>query len=165
MHRPGRARHRDAERLPQHVGKALHRADRGVELRNRRERRDVVDLLVDLAELGLRIAPAGERDHRRVREIRVAQPRREVERTDDLRHADPGPSRRARVAVGHVRRGLLAVRVDALDAGAPLHLGERPAQHRRHHEHVRDAVAGEHVGEHFGSGQLLHRRLGEGRAR
>ena len=38
--------------------------------------------------------------------------------------------------------------------GAPLHLGEGPPQHRRHHEHMRDAIAGQHVGETFGAGHF-----------
>ena len=59
MHRAGRAGRRDAERLPHHVGKARDVVDRGVELGHRLERRHVVDLLIDLAELGLRLAPAG----------------------------------------------------------------------------------------------------------
>jgi hypothetical protein len=156
MHRAGGAGHRHAECLPHHVGESLDGVDGGVPLRHRLERRHVVHFLVHLPELGARLASAGERDHRRVREVRVAQARGEVERADDLRHAHARPPRRARVAVGHVRGGLLAVRVDPPDARAPLHLGERAPQHRRHHEHVRHAVAGEHVGEHLRPGHLFH---------
>ena len=92
-------------------------------------------------------AAAGEGDDGRVREIRVAQAGREIERADHLRHADTGPARRARIAVGHVGGGLLAMHVQPLDVGAPFHDGEGLAQHRRYMEHVGDAVALEHVGE------------------
>ncbi len=149
MHRPRRPRGRHAKRLPHHVGKARHVVDGGVELGHRLERRHVVDLLIDLAELGLGIAAAGQRDHRRMREPGVAQPGREIERADHLRGADAGLAGRARVAVRHVGRGLLAVHVQPLDVGAGLHHGEGLAQHRRHVEHVGDAVALEHVGEAF----------------
>ena len=152
MHRPGRARGRHPERLPHHVGKARDVVDGGVELGHRLERRHVVDLLVDLAELGLRLAPAGHRDHRRMGEPGVAQAGREVERADHLRHADAGLAGRARIAVRHVGGGLLAVHVQALDVGAALHLDERAAQHGRHVKHVGDAVALEHVGEAFRPG-------------
>ena len=149
VHGPGRARGRDAKRLPHHVGEARHVVDGGVELGYRLERRDVVDLLIDLAELGLRVAPAGHGDHRRVREPGVAQSGSEIEGADHLRGADTGLARRAGIAVGHVGRGLLAVDMQALDVGAPLHHGEGLAQHRRHMEDVGDAVALEHVGEAF----------------
>ena len=46
-------------------------------------------------------------------------PGREIERADHLRHADARLAGRARIAVGHVGGGLLAVGVDALDVGAP----------------------------------------------
>src|SRR5215831_15891691 len=39
--------------------------------------------------------------------------------------------------------------VKTLDLGAAFHHGHRLAQHRRHMEHVGDAVALEHVGEAF----------------
>ena len=149
VHRPGRARGRDAERLPHHVGKARDVVDRGVELGHRLERRHVVDLLIDLAELGLRLAPAGHGDHRRVRQPGVAQAGGEVERADHLRRADAGLAGGARIAVGHVGGGLLAVHVQPLDVGAGLHHREGLAQHRRHVEDVGDAVALEHVGEAF----------------
>ena len=145
VHRTGRARGGDAKRLAQHVREALDGVHRGVPLRHRLERRHVVDLLVDLAELGLRVAPAGEGDHRRVREPGVAQPGGQVQRADDLCHAYAGLAASARIAVGHVSRGFFAVGVDAADRGAALHLRERAAQHRRDHEDMRHAVAGEHL--------------------
>jgi hypothetical protein len=52
------------------------------------ERGDVVDFLVDLAELGLRITAAGHGDDRRMGEPGIAQSGREIERADHLRHAD-----------------------------------------------------------------------------
>ena len=154
MHRPGRAGGGGAERLPHHVGEARDVVDGGVELGHRLERRHVVDLLVDLAELGLGVAAAGHGDDRRMRQPGVAQAGGEIERADHLRHADAGLARRARVAVGHVGGGFLAVGMDARDRGAPLHLDEGAPQHRRHHEHVGDAVFLEHVGEAFGAGHF-----------
>ena len=90
MHRPRRAGGRHAKRLPHHVGKARHVIDGGVEFGHRLERRHVVDLLIHFAELARRIAPAGECDHRRMREPRIAQARREIQRADHLRHAHAG---------------------------------------------------------------------------
>jgi hypothetical protein len=155
MHRPGRARHRDPERLAHHVGKARHVVDGGVELGHRLERRHVVDLLVNLAELGARLAPARHGDHRRMGEPGVAQAGREVERTDHLRHADAWLAGRACVAVRHVGGGFLAMHVQPLDVGAALHLHKAAAQHRRHVEYVGDAVALEHVGHALGPEHLL----------
>jgi len=85
-------------------GKRATVVDRGVELGHRLEGRHVVDFLIDPAKFRFRIAASGKRNHRRVREVRVAQARGEIERTDHLRHADSRPARGARVAVGHVGR-------------------------------------------------------------
>jgi hypothetical protein len=82
-----------------------------------------------------------------MREPGVAQAGREVQRADHLGHADARFAASARVAVRHVGGGFLAMGMDSLDLGAPLHLGEGAPQHRRHHEHMGDAVALEHVGE------------------
>ena len=77
----------------------------------------------------------------------VAQAGGEIERADHLRHADARLARGARIAVRHIGGGLLAVHVQPLDLGAPLHLGIGGAQHGGHVENVGDAVALEHVGE------------------
>ena len=151
MHRPGPAAGRDTKCLPHHVGEAVHVIDRGVPLGHRLERRHVVDLLIDLAKLGLRLAAAGEGDHRRVRQPGVAQAGSEIERADHLRHADAGLAAGARVAVRHVGRGRLAVDVQPLDRGAALHHREGLAQYRGHVKHVRDAVGLQHVGHAFGA--------------
>src|SRR5205814_1997700 len=66
--------------------------------------------------------------------------------------ADAGPPAGARIAVGHVGGGFLAMHVQALDGGAALHHGESFAQHRGYMENVGDAIALEHVGEAFGAG-------------
>ncbi len=95
-----------AERLPHHVGKARDVVDGGIELGHRLECRHVIDLLIDLAEFRLRLAPAGERDHRRMREPGIAQAGGEIERADHLRHADAGLAGSARIAVRHIGRGL-----------------------------------------------------------
>ena len=42
--------------------------------------------------------------------------------------------------------------VAARHLGAPLHLGKRVPQHRRHHEYMGDAIAAEHLGEALGAG-------------
>ena len=89
-----------------------------------------------------------------MRKIRVAQAGGEIERADDLRHADAGLARRARIAVGHVGGRFLAVAMDARDLGAPLHFGEGAPENGRHHEDMRDAVACQHVGKHFGADAL-----------
>ena len=89
-----------------------------------------------------------------MRQVSVAQARGEIEGADHLRHADAGFAGSARVAVGHVGGGFLAVAMHARNFGAPLHLGEGAPQHRRHHEDVGDAIARQHVGKHFGAGAL-----------
>ena len=147
VHRARCAAHRDPERLPHHVGEARHVVDGGVELGDRLERRHVVDLLIDLAELGRRLATPGESDHRRVGEVGVPQARGQIERADHLRHADARLAGGAGVAVRHVGGGLFPMGMDTRDRGPPFHLGECAAQHGRHHEHVGDAVGGEHLGE------------------
>ena len=147
MHRARTAGHRGTERLPHHVGKSRHVVDRGVELGHRLERRHVVDLLIDFAEFGLRLAAAGHGDHGRMGEPGVAQAGGEIERADHLRHADARLARSARIAVRHIGGGLLAVHMQPLDVGAPLHLRIGRAQHGGDVEHVSDAVALEHVGE------------------
>src|SRR5881394_3407955 len=86
-------------------------------------------------------------------EVCVAQAGSQVERADDLRHADTRLAARTRIAVGHIGGGLLAMAVDARDLRAPLHLGKAAAQHRRHHEDMRDAVAGEHVRKNLRAGR------------
>ncbi len=154
MHRARCARSGDTERLPHHVGNARDLVDGGVELGHRLEGRHVVHFLIDLAKLGFRITSAGDGDHRRMRQVSIAQAGGEIEGADHLRHADTGLAGSARVAVGHVGGGFLAVAMHARDLGAPLHLGEGPPQHRGHHEDVGDAIARQHVGEHFGAGAL-----------
>ena len=52
------------------------------------EGRYVVDLLVDLAELGVGVASAGHGDHRRVRQVGITQTSGQVEGADHLGHAD-----------------------------------------------------------------------------
>jgi hypothetical protein len=137
--------------LAHHVGESRHVIDRGIELGHRLECRHVIDLLVDFAEFRARLAPAGHGDHRRMGKERVAQPGREIERADHLRHADAGFSAGACVAVRHVGGGLLAMHMQALDVGAALDLDHGAAQHRRHMENMGDAVAAEHVGQAFGA--------------
>ena len=146
MHGAGRSRGRYTKRLPHHIGQTRNVVDGGVELGHWLKRRQVIDLLIDLAELGLRLAPASHGDDRRMREPSVAQTGREVKRPDHLRRADAGLAGRARVAVGHIGRSLLAVHVQALDLGAAFHHRHRFAQHCRHMEDMGDAVALEHVG-------------------
>jgi hypothetical protein len=146
VHRTGTPGHRRAEGLAHHVRKARDVVDRGVELGHRLERRHVVDLLIDFAKLCFRFAASGHRDHRRMREPGIAQSRGKIECADHLRHADAGLARSARVAIGHIGGGFLAMHVQPLDVGAALHFGEGGAQHRRHMKYMRYAIAFEHVG-------------------
>ena len=151
VHRARRARHRDPERLPQHVGKPCHIVHGGVEFCHRLEGGHVVHLLIDLAEFGPRLPPAGHGDDRRMGEPGIAQAGGEVERADHLRHADAGLAGGAGIAVGHVGGGFLAMYMQPLDVGAALHLGKAAAQHGRDVEHMGDAVALEHVRQAFGA--------------
>src|SRR2546422_11671642 len=64
VHRAGGSGDRDAERLAHHVGEARDVVDGRIELRHRLARRNVVDLLVHLPELGVWGAPAGHVDYR-----------------------------------------------------------------------------------------------------
>ena len=89
-----------------------------------------------------------------MRKIRVAQAGREIERADHLRHADAWLARRARIAVGHVGGRFLAVAMDARDLCSPLHFREGATENGRHHEDMRDAVAGQHVGKYFSADAL-----------
>src|SRR5690349_1619369 len=154
MHWTGRARGGGPERLPDHVRNARHIVDGNVHFCYRLECGHVVDLLIDLAKLGLRIAAAGHGDYRRMRQMRVAKACRKIERTNDLRHANTGPARGARITVSHIGGGFFAMTVDARYFGAPLHLGKSAPQHRRHHENMSDAVSRQHVGEYFSAGTL-----------
>ena len=155
MHRARRAGNGGAECLAHHVGKPRDVVDGGVELGHRLERRHVVDLLIDLAELGARLAPAGHGDHRGMGEPGIAQPGGEIERADHLGHADAGLAGGAGIAVGHVGGGFLAMDVQALDVGAALHLDEAAAQHGRNVKDMGDAVALEHVGHALGAEHFL----------
>ena len=98
----------DAERLADDLGHGRRLLDALVPLRHRLEHADDVDelvrLLVELVEPGL----AGDRDHRRVVEIRVGDPGHEVGGTGpEGRHRDGGPAGQAAVDVGHERGALL----------------------------------------------------------
>ena len=129
VHRAGRPRGGDAEGLAQHVREALDRIHRRVELGDRVERADVLGFLVGVPVADLGRGAAREGDDGRAGEVGVPKPRRQVHAAHDLRHADAGAARGARVAVRHVGRGLLPVGEDAGDARAALiHLGEGVAQ-------------------------------------
>ena len=156
VHGPRAAGGRLAERARDEVREALDRPERGVELGVGGEGGQVVGGLVEIPVAEPRRAAAGHRDHRRARQVRVAEPGREVQRADLLGHAHPRPARHARVAVRHVRGRLLPVGVDDLDTGAPLQLRHAPPQHRGHHEHVRDAVGVQHLRQHPGAARARH---------
>ena len=143
VHRARRARGRDAKRLAQQIRHARHAVDLRVEFGHRVELRDVIDFLVGMTVTRLRRRPAGDRDNRRARHVAVAQSRRQIRRAYHLRHAHAGLAARARVTVGHVGGGLLAVHHDALDRHV-LHFGERLQHERRHEENMRDAVTLHH---------------------
>ena len=90
VHRPRTARDGDPEGLAHQVGNARDLVHGRVELGHRLEGRHVVQVLIGLAELGVRVAPAGHGDDRGVGEPGVAQAGGEVERAHHLRHADAG---------------------------------------------------------------------------
>jgi hypothetical protein len=149
-----RAGRRLAEGLPQHVRYLLHEVDAALPLGHRLVQRLVRQLLVGVAVLVLRDVAAREGDHRRVTEVGVLHARSEIRRADGLRHAHAGAAGDARVAIGHVRDGLLGVAEDALDSHV-LHLGEHPAQYRVHEEHVRHPVRLQHLREEARAVHLL----------
>ncbi|MNC86681.1 hypothetical protein D3C83_23550 [compost metagenome] len=122
---------------------------RGLELR------EVFEFLVGVAMARHGCRSARHRDHGRAGEIRVLQPRREIRCAHVLSHAHAGFPARPRVAVRHVRGGLLAVRHDAPDAHA-LHRGKRLKQHLRHEEDVRHAVSAQRIGDKARAGGFRH---------
>ncbi len=158
MDRARRSRHRNSKGLANQIGYAPDVINRGVELGDGVERRQVVDLLINPPKLGSGVAAAREGDHRRVGQVGITQPGCEVLGADHLGHADARFARGAGVSVGHVGGGLLAVRPDAFDAGSCFEFDHRPAEDRRHVEHVSDFVSGQHLGQHPGTGGL-HRVL------
>ena len=76
VHRARRAAGRLAESLAHHVGQALDVVDVRVELGGVVELGEVLQLLVGMAVALVRRRAAGDRDHRRAGEVRVAQPGR-----------------------------------------------------------------------------------------
>ena len=153
--RPGRAAHRAAERLPQ-----VHRQHSGVVhagavLGDRRERRDVIDLLVGVALLVEPALAAGQRDDRRAGQVRVLQAGRQVGGPDRLGHHQRRAAAHARVAVGHVGGRLLAVGLDGGHAQL-AHLQDGGGHDVRHVEDVREAVAVDGLGDEAGAGHRGH---------
>ena len=88
MHRARTSAHGAAKGLTHHIRKTRDIIDRSVELGHRLEGRHVIDFLVDFAKFCFRFAAASHGDYRRMREPRIAQPCREIECADHLRHAD-----------------------------------------------------------------------------
>ena len=68
-----------------------------------------------------------------------------------------GPAAGPRIPVSHIGGRLLGVHLNAADRGPPLHFGQGPPKDGRHHEHVRDAVALQHLRQNFRTRALSHR--------
>ena len=156
VHGPRTTRGGDPESLADHVRKARDVIHRSVELRHRLEGGNVVHFLINLSELGLGHAPAREGQDGGFRQIGIPQARREVQRTDDLRHADAGLLARAGVAVRHVGGGFLAVRLDAGDVRAFFHLGHRAPENGGNQKSVSHAITLEHLGHDLGACHFRH---------
>ncbi len=151
MNRSRAAGRRRTERLTDHVREPGDVVHCGVELRHMFEGGHVVDLLVHPLEFQTRMSAPGQRDHRRVRQMRVPQAGREVHRTDHLGRAHARTARHSRVTVGHIGRRLLAMCVDPDDVRPPFHLHQREVEDGRDHEEVSDAVGGQHLRQHLGA--------------
>ena len=155
VHRTGRARRCGPESLAQQVGQARWVIDVHVGLGHRIELNEILDFLVRVPVARGHRRTAGNRDDGRARHVRIAQARREVRRTDRLRHAHARAASCARVTVGHVGCGLLAVRDDAAYVHV-LHRDQRFGDDLRHVENVRDAVALHDFSEKLCTGGFCH---------
>ena len=92
-------------------------------------------------------------------EPRVAQAGGQIERANDLGHANARTPGGAGVAIGHVGGSFFAMTVNSRDVSAPFHLGERAAQHGRYHEHMGHAIGLEHVRQNLRAGCFSHGEL------
>jgi hypothetical protein len=108
---------RGPERLAHHLRDPLRLRHRPRLLRDRREQRLLVDLLERVPVDVRGRQRARDRDHRRVRGVRLREAGHQVRRARPVlageHHARP--ARRPRVAVGHVRAGALVAHADEAD--------------------------------------------------
>ena len=155
MDRARRPGGRRAEHLPQQIRQAREVVEVKIALGHGVELVEVLHLLIRVAVAPAGLRAAGDGDQRRVRHERIAQAGREVRRADLLREAHARRVLRARVAVGHVHGGLLAVREYLLYAEA-VRLRQRVHQYGRHEEYVRNAVALEYFGDQSRTRHLRH---------
>ena len=159
---------RDPERLAHDLRDGTRQLDPLVPLGHRLEHAHDVDelvrLLVQLVESGL----AGDRDHRRVVEVRVGDPGHEVGRARPQGgHRHRGPTGQTPVDVGHERGALLVARGDVADGVLPAERVEDV--HRllaRDREDVLAALGGEALDEERGGcpGSVGHARQSTGQA-
>ena len=109
MHRAWATGDGMAVSLLKHVRETVRIVYCGVELGDRFKRWHVVNLLIDMAKFGFGKAPAGKCNYRRVCEKGLPETRRDIERPNDLRHADGRPAGRAGKPIRHVDGGLLGM--------------------------------------------------------
>ena len=141
--------------LAEEVGQALGQVDLGVELAQRLKQRKIIHFLVDAAVLALGKPAAGDGNDGRTGQKGVAQPCRQVGRTDGLGHAHPGPARDSSVAVGHVDGRLLAVSRDPHDIPA-FHFRQCRCQDGGDQKDMGDFIGLHGLGEVAGSGHGWH---------
>ncbi len=159
MGRPRRAGHDRPPGVPQQArqfGGGIHL---GGKFGHGGEQRRVRQLLVGVAMLLEGDLPAGQRDDRAAAEIGVLQPGREVGGTHRLREAQAGPAGDARIAVGHVDRGLFRMRQHPGNA-EHAELDQRAAEHGIDPEHMGGAGGVDRARQPFGTGHRLGWRVG-----
>jgi hypothetical protein len=149
---------RRAKCLAHEIGQPLYVVDLRAELGHGVELIEIFDFLVSVAIARPRHGAAADRNHRRACHEAVAQTRREIRGADLLRHADAGLAACARVTVGHISRGLFAVRHDFVDLEI-IHFRERAHEYRRNVKHMRDAVAMDDFGEQSRAAHFCHYRI------
>ena len=141
VRRPGLLRLGDLERLAHDLRDHPRRVQAGVELRDRPQHVDDVDVLVRLLVHPLQVGLAGERDHRRAVEQRIGDSGHEVRRAGPERaQADPGVAGQAAVHVGHVRTALLVADRHERDRRRVERLVEIQRLLARDAEYVLDAL-------------------------
>jgi hypothetical protein len=139
--RAGLLRLGDLERLAHHLGDHARRVQPRVELGDRPQHVDDVEVLVRLLVHALEVRLAGERDHRRAVQERVGDPGHEVGRPRPQRaEAHARRAGEPAVHVGHVRTALLVADGHELHARSLERLVEIQRLLARDAEYVLDAL-------------------------
>jgi hypothetical protein len=140
VRRPGLLRLGDLECLAHHLGDHARGVQARVELGQRPQHVDDVDVLVRLLVHPLEVGLAGERHHRRAVEQRVGDAGDEVGRSrPEGAQADARAAGQATVHVGHVRPALLVANWDERDRGGVERRVEIQRLLSRDAEYVLDA--------------------------